>query len=59
MGEQWSSLGEPKEHKEHREHGKDGNQPDDLTHSTYDSKHSILRHLWRRLKNLYIRATRT
>ena len=58
MGEQWSSLGEPKEHK-HREHGRDGNQPDDLTHSTYDSKHSILRHLWRRLKNLYIRATRT
>ena len=42
MGEQWSSLGEPKEHKEHREHGKDGNQPDDLTHSTYDSK----RHIW-------------
>ena len=35
-GKTWINLGE---HGEHGEHGK--HQPDDLKHSTYDSKHSI------------------
>ena len=51
------------EHREHREHGKDGkHQPDehsfsDSKHSFCqpdDSKHSFLRHLWRRSKNYNI-----
>ena len=48
------------------EHGKDGkHQPQDLKHSIYDSKHSfchpddskhsILRHMWRRSEKLLLR----
>ena len=38
-GKTWSNLGEHGEQEKHRKKGK--HQPDDLKHSTYDSKHSI------------------
>ena len=43
----WSNLGEHGEHRERREHGKD--QPNDLKHSIYDSKHfiSVSKHSFR------------
>ena len=47
-GRTWSKLGEHGEHGEHGKHGKDSKcsicQPD-------DSKHSLIQHLWRWLKN--------
>ena len=67
-GRTWSNLGEHGGHGERGEHwqrGKDGkHQPDYLKHSKCsicqpdDSKHPILQHLRRRLKNHNMRAWR-